>query len=251
MGAFVGADITCGILSSGMCDKEETALLMDVGTNGEIALWHGGVLRCCATAAGPALEGVGIRMGVGSVAGAIDRVWEEGGTLRFSAIGGEEPVGVCGTGILSATAAFLRLGLMDETGRLSRDEIVIGGKVSLTQGDIRSVQLAKAAIAAGLLSLCEAAGIAPEDVKTLYVAGGFGASLDMDSAAQIGLVPRALSGRAFVLGNASLSGAAMLLLNQGFENETVELATRAACVPLGGSPVFAGYFMDCMAFEEI
>lgn len=250
MSAFVGADITCGVLASQMCTRPETALLVDLGTNGEIALWHGGTLYVCATAAGPAFEGGNIRMGVGSVLGAIDRVWVEDGNLCYTTIGNCEPVGICGSGLIDAVAAFLKLALVDETGLMEMGEVYIGEKVSLCQKDIRNVQLAKGAIAAGIKTICHHVGIPVSQIDALYIAGGFGSHADIQNAAAIGLIPRELKDKAVVLGNASLQGAVMLLLQRGFESDTMMLAGRAVTVPLGGSGIFAEYYMECMMFEE-
>lgn len=248
--AFVGADITCGVLASQMCARPETALLVDLGTNGEIALWHGGTLYCCATAAGPAFEGGNIRMGVGSVLGAIDRVWTEDKKLCYTTIGNSEPVGICGSGLIDAVAVFLRLGLVDETGLMGTGEVYLSEKISLTQKDIRNVQLAKGAIAAGIKTICHHVGIPVSQIGTLYIAGGFGSHADIQNAAAIGLIPMELKDKAVVLGNASLTGAVMLLLQRGFESDTMVSAGRAVTVPLGGSGIFAEYYMECMMFES-
>jgi uncharacterized 2Fe-2S/4Fe-4S cluster protein (DUF4445 family) len=248
--AFVGADITCGVLASQICSRPETALLVDLGTNGEIALWHGGKLYLCATAAGPAFEGGNISMGVGSVSGAIDRVWAEDKKICYSTIGNSEPAGICGSGLIDAVAVFLRLGFMDETGRLETSEVFISEKISLTQKDIRNVQLAKGAIAAGIKTICHHAGIPVSRIDALYIAGGFGSHADIQNTAGIGLIPGELTKKAIVLGNASLTGAVMLMLQKGFESDTMVSAGRAVTVPLGGSGVFAEYYMECMMFES-
>lgn len=248
--AFVGADIVCGVLASGMHRQGGTAMLVDLGTNGEIALWHGGALYCCATAAGPAFEGVNISSGVGSVPGAIDSVWVQNGTLRYTTLGGRPPVGICGSGLIDAVAALLELGLIDETGLMEAGEVLIGGDVGLTQKDIRSIQLAKGAIAAGMKTLCGHVGVPVEQIETLYVAGGFGSHVSIANAAAIGLIPAPLKGKATVLGNASLTGAVMLLLQEGYAQTTLNLARNAVSVALGGSSAFAEHYMNCMMFES-
>jgi len=247
--AYVGADIVCGVLASGMCGREDTALLTDLGTNGEIALWHQGTLYCCATAAGPAFEGVNIHRGVGSVPGAIDSVWVRGGKLACTTIGGQTPVGVCGSGLIDAVASLLQLGLVDETGLMELGEVPLCGDVGLTQKDIRSIQLAKGAIAAGIKTICKHVEITESQIKTLYIAGGFGSHISILNAAKIGLIPGELTGRATVLGNASLTGAEMLLLNGEYTQTAADIARNAVTVPLGGSAAFAEYYMECMMFE--
>jgi uncharacterized 2Fe-2S/4Fe-4S cluster protein (DUF4445 family) len=251
IGAFIGADTVCAILSTRLMHHEGTALLADIGTNGEVALWHGGTLYCCATAAGPAFEGGGIRDGVGSVAGAVDRVWVEDGILRYSTIADETPVGICGSGLVDAAAALLETGQLDETGAMDNDEESIAPGVALTGQDIRKLQLAKGAIAAGIRTLCKTVGIGMEQVDAFYVAGGFGAHLDMDNAAKIGLIPRALVQKAVSVGNAALAGAMMMLLRQEFIEEARNIACKAQVVTLSGSAAFSDAFVDSMMFEEI
>lgn len=252
MSAFVGGDITTAVLASGMCGQEETGLLCDIGTNGEIALWHEGRLYCCSTAAGPAFEGVGIRMGVYGVRGAIDKVWLEGGRVRTSTVGGAPPVGICGSGVVDALAVMLESGAIDETGALQNgeDEFHLGGGVVLTGRDVRQIQLAKGSVRAGLETLLEAAGVRKEQVKQLYIAGGFGNYLDLNSAAAIGLVPPELLPGAKTIGNAALTGAAMLLQNRAFLPETEALAASARAVALDANPVFMDHYMDYMMFGE-
>ena len=140
MAAFVGADITCAVLASGMTRRAETALLCDIGTNGEIALWKDGVLRATSTAAGPAFEGAGISCGCGSVRGAIDRVWVEDDELCAHTIGGTPAVGVCGSGLIDAVAGGLSLELIDETGALDPGELTLRDDIALQPADIRAVQ---------------------------------------------------------------------------------------------------------------
>lgn len=118
-GAFVGADITCR-LAIGLYDQQETTLLMDIGTNGELMLWHNGKLYAASTAAGPAFEGGEISQGCGGIAGAIDKVWVEGNGLGVRVIGGGTPVGVCGSGLIDAIAALLHLGRIDPSAQPMR-----------------------------------------------------------------------------------------------------------------------------------
>ncbi len=251
MGAFVGADITCAVLASRMCDRTETALLMDVGTNGEIALWHHNRLYVCATAAGPAFEGGGIKHGCGSVTGAIDRVWVQDGEVACTTIGQASPTGICGSGVIDTVATLLSLKRLDETGMLREGRVPLGGAVEFTQMDVRNVQLAKSAIAAGLLTLCQSVGVALHDVAVLYLAGGFGKHIDLANAAAIGLIPQALVAKTKVIGNAALVGAEMLLLQTDFLRETETCAHDSEVVTLSGNPLFSENYMMCMMLEPI
>ena len=248
--AFVGADTTCALLASGICDREDSALLADIGTNGELALWHHGSLLCCSTAAGPVFEGAGISQGMQGSTGAIDRVaWQEG-ALKVHTIGEAEPRGICGSGIIDAASALLQGGLLDESGALEAtdNQILLAPGVSLTQKDIRMVQLAKAAICAGIRTILDQAGLDAADLDLLAVSGGFGSYLDLSSAANIGLLPPQLAQKADILGNAALTGASMLLLNRAFIGKAGQLAALARVTDLSTSPIFAEYYIDCMSF---
>lgn len=248
MHAFVGADISCAVLAAGQCDGDGISLLTDIGTNGEIALWKDGVLRVASTAAGPAFEGAGISCGCGSVRGAIDRVWLEGKEVRAHTIGEASAVGVCGSGLIDAIAAFLRRGNIEETGATEEERLALRDGVALMPKDIRAVQLAKAAIAAGMETLMRSAQTAPEEIGTLYIAGGFGSHLNVDSAATIGLIPDALAGSVRILGNAALAGAARLLLDTDAIARIRAICARATFVNLGGDPLFNELYVDHMFF---
>ena len=251
MHAFVGADVVCAALACGLTDRDETALLCDVGTNGEIALWHEGVLYIASTAAGPAFEGAGIACGTGSVRGAIERVWVENGQLRCSTIGSEPPVGLCGSGLIDAAAALLQLGVIDETGVMDEERVILAGDVFLSAADVRALHLAKAAVCAGVLTLRERAHLTPDQVDRFCLAGGFGRHLNLDSAAAIGLLPSSLAKRARVLGNASLTGASMLLLSPSLREKAQRIASFARHVPLGGDALFNEHYINCMMLEEV
>lgn len=248
MGAYVGADITTALLASDICEKSETRMLVDVGTNGEMALWHEGKLYCCSTAAGPAFEGAGISRGMAGKVGAIDKVEVINGVLKAHVIGEAEPVGICGSGLVDALACMLETEDMDETGFLEDDEVTIAGDVCITQKDVRQVQLAKSAVCAGLITLMETAGLDTAEVEELAVAGGFGSYLDVANAGRIGLIPEALVPKVQVLGNAALSGAAMLLLDRELLVYSEEMAKSAQIVDLASNPVFQDAYMEGMLF---
>lgn len=250
MNAFVGADISCAVLASGQCDAQAVSLLCDIGTNGEIALWKEGMLYVSSTAAGPAFEGAGISCGCDSVRGAIDRVGRNDGRIEAATIGGAPAVGVCGSGLIDAIAAFLEAGEIDETGATEAERLELRDGVALLPRDVRAVQLAKAAIAAGIETLMEAAGVRPQEVETLYIAGGFGSHLNVESAARIGLIPAELAPRVKVIGNAALAGAARLLLDRESWGRVRAIARSARHINLGGNPSFNEHYMDQMFFPE-
>ena len=244
MNAFVGADITCAVVASGMCKQQDTALLCDIGTNGEIALWKAGKLYVTSTAAGPAFEGAGISCGCGSVPGAIDRVWVENGSIAAHTLGEQPAVGVCGSGLVDAVAAFLETEDIDETGAAELDELPLRDGICLLPKDIRAVQLAKAAIAAGIQTLLQLANVPESEIRQLYIAGGFGSHLDVHSAAAIGLIPASLASRVRIIGNGSLSGAAEMLLHSAQQAGGRALAKESQHVNLGGNPKFNENYME-------
>lgn len=246
--AFVGADTACALLASRMLDSHETALLCDIGTNGEIALWHQGKLCIASTAAGPAFEGAGISCGCGSIPGAIDQVSVIGDELSIHTIGEKAPAGLCGSGLVDAVTALLTTGFLDETGAMEQDAYPLAPGVTLTQKDIRAVQLAKAAMAAGVAALLHDAGCRESDVAAVYVAGGFGSHLSIESAASIGLISADLADRVQVIGNAALDGAAMLLLDAALRQKLRWMSGHAKHVRLDGNAFFSERYIEEMFF---
>ena len=248
--AFVGADTVCAIHATELCEGE-TAMLSDIGTNGEIALWHDGELSVCSTAAGPAFEGVGISMGMRGSDGAIDKVIIVNGELNAHVIGEVRPVGLCGSGLVDAVACMLDMELVDESGYLEDDEIFIEAPVYLTPKDIRMLQLAKSAICAGIKTLVGIENIDSSMVSRLCVAGGFGSYLNSKNAVKIGLIPKAFSEKVQTVGNAALGGAAFLLLNKGARSKAELLAKSAKTVELAANPLFTDNYMKAMMLGEI
>lgn len=248
--AFVGADTTCAVLVSRMIQSDETALLCDVGTNGELALWHHGRLYIASTAAGPAFEGAGITCGCSSIPGAIDRVEVVNGELCCHTIGNETPVGICGSGLLDAISSLLETEALDETGFLEDGPVHLAKNVRLTQADIRAVQLAKAATHAGIMSLLDAANCDLNKVTSLYLAGGFGSHLNIRSAVRIGLIPADLADRVRVIGNAALDGASLLLMDTTARSCISDMKNAAQHVRLDGNPTFASRYVEAMLFDS-
>ncbi len=247
MSAFVGADISCAVLASGMTDRAETSLLTDIGTNGEIALYKNGTLFVSSTAAGPAFEGAGISCGCAGIPGAVDRVTLVDGVLRAHTIGDLPPVGICGSGLIDAVACYLDAEIVDETGSIDGETLLAPG-VEPVQKDIRAVQLAKAAIAAGIGTLLTVSGTKEEEIRVLYIAGGFGNHLDIRSAVRIGLIPSSLGKCARPIGNASLAGAAALLRDTSLLPVIRSFTASAETVNLGGDPRFNENYMEQMLF---
>ena len=245
--AFVGADTVCALIATNLISTEN-ALLADIGTNGEMGLWHDGKLSVCSTAAGPAFEGVGISMGMNGADGAIDRVTFDGDKLVLHVIGNAMPRGICGSGLIDAVACLIESGTLDETGLLDDDPTEISAPVCLTQHDIRMVQLAKSAICAGIISLLEDLKVDRDEISVFYIAGGFGSYLDITSAGKIGLIPPELCKKVKIVGNAALGGAAMMLLDKEKMSLANEIAKKAIVVDLATNPVFVETYMTGMMF---
>ena len=251
MDAFVGADITCAVLASRMTETPVTALLCDVGTNGEIALWKDKTLHVTSTAAGPAFEGAGISCGCGSIRGAIDKVWLDGEKVWCHTIGDTTAVGLCGSGLIDAIAALLKTEDIDETGAMEEEELPLAESVRLLPKDVRAVQLAKAAIAAGIQTILEASETTESEITEFIICGGFGSHLNLQSAADIGLIPEALIHKATVAGNAALSGALQLLLDRSSRQKAEQIAASSQHFNLGGNPNFNENYIDQMFFPEV
>jgi uncharacterized 2Fe-2S/4Fe-4S cluster protein (DUF4445 family) len=245
----VGADTTCAILATELTKKNEPAMLADIGTNGEMALWSNGKFTVCSTAAGPAFEGVGISMGMRGAVGAIDKVTVRDGSLHAHVIGEIEPKGICGSGLVDAVACMLDQEILDESGFLEDEPFTVQAPVTLTQKDIRMLQLAKSAICAGLLTLIKTERLQLSDISKLFIAGGFGSYLNLENAGRVGLIPPELTPRTATVGNMALAGAVMLLLNRGARDEALMLSERAIVADLSSNPIFIDAYTEGMMFE--
>jgi len=246
--SYVGADITTGILASGMVD-DSCSFLVDIGTNGEMALWNGEKLICCSTAAGPAFEGAGIAAGCPAVTGAINKVYIENGAIAYTTISNAPAVGICGTGLIDVIACMIELGIIDETGYMEEDFLIADSGISITPDDIRQVQLAKSAIRAGIDTLLNECGKTSADIKNFYIAGGFGNYIDKQSCAKIGLIPSDVLGKVVILGNAAGIGAGMILQSKECLEQSEQIGITAETVELSTSPYFMTKYVDNMMFE--
>jgi len=216
IGGFVGSDILAGIVATGVGTSDELTALVDLGTNGEIAVGNRDGIVCASTAAGPAFEAGSVRMGMRAAAGAVAHVSNSPVGLQASIIGDVAPRGICGSGLVDAAAAGLASAAILPSGRLSTPNrtLPVAGPVVLFQSDIRELQLAKAAIASGLNLLLGHLGKSPDDLARLHLAGAFGNYLHVESAIAIGLfsIP---AGRIHPAGNTALRGARRMLVSGG------------------------------------
>ena len=250
--AYVGADITCSVLASGMAQMQGNILLVDAGTNGEMVLSSGSKLLCCSTAAGPAFEGAGISCGGNACGGAINAVEYQDGKFTYTTIGGLPADKLCGSGLIDAVAALLNAGKITAKGKLklaeSGDFFFEQSPVYLSQKDIRQVQLAKAAIRAGMDTLIHTAGLTYADIDAIILCGGFGSYLRPASAESIGLIPPGFAQKAIAIGNAAGNGAAQILQSAHRQQEAERLVQRMETVELASSPYFHDKYIAQMMF---
>ena len=246
---YVGADTLAAALACGLDERDENAMLIDIGTNGEIMLKKDGRCFACSCAAGPAFEGAHIACGTGAVAGAIDHARVENGEIVYTTIGGGEATGICGSGLIDLTAALLERGDITPMGRMAGD-VRLSERVYLARSDIREVQLAKAAIASGIRILAEQAGAALADIEMVYLAGGFGNFIGLDSACRIGLLPAALRAKIVPVGNAAGSGSVRLLVSEQARRRAEALRQATRCVELAATPDFNDVYTDELLFED-
>lgn len=269
---YVGGDITCGILACDMLDQEQVTLLLDLGTNGEMALGNKDGIVTCATAAGPVFEGANVKYGMPAYPGAISQVrLSTDGDLEFTIIEGAEPVGICGTGLFDIVALLLGTGIIDETGRIVDDDELdddvsqalidrlceeddapafrLIGNIVLTQKDVRSLQLAKASVCAGIETMLEETGTELDAVSDLVIAGGFGQYLNLINAALVGIFPQELTEKARSVGNTSIEGATALLLSSASRNKMGDITKASTYVELSGHKIFNERYVEDMMFE--
>ena len=248
---FVGADTVGCMLSCDFDKRQDLTLLIDIGTNGEMVLGNANHRLACSTAAGPAFEGAKISCGMRGETGAVDHVWLENGQLRFHVIGETQAKGLCGSGLLDLTACLLLLEEISETGRMEQPSFTLPGTaISLTQKDVREVQLAKGAIRAGIELMCQHRGIRVEDIDTVLLAGAFGNYMDPVSACAIGMIPPSLLHKIRPVGNAAGTGAAMCALNREAFERAKHLAEETEFLELASMPQFQDRFVDCLLFME-
>lgn len=256
---FVGADTTACVISSALFEQSEWTLLIDIGTNGEMVLGKGKKMITCSTAAGPAFEGAKISCGMRGAEGAISKVKWADNHWEYETIGNGKAKGLCGSGLLDVAAELLTSGQMDESGMFTDGKEVVlaegrdsenGEPIVLLQKDIRELQLAKAAIAAGIHLLAERMEISMDEIRNVWIAGAFGSFLSPDSACTIGLIPTELRGRIKPLGNAAGEGAKQVLQNKELWKTAGEKVEHVEFLELASLPQFQDCFVDELEFPE-
>ena len=242
--AFVGGDIVSGLY---YLKDRGSFLLVDMGTNAELVLYDGKTYYCTSASAGPALEGASLSCGVASVRGAINHLSLNDGKCTYTTIGGEAPIGLCGSGVIDLIHELRRNNLIDEGGLLVEEYAESGYPISenvvVTGEDIQQVLLAKAAIYSAITLLIKEAGIQVDDIDHLFVSGGLGATIGVWSAAGIGIFPKELLPKFEAVGNTSLRGA-IKFVRDGNEEELQEIKDNAKVVVLNEKPEFQELFLD-------
>ena len=274
IGAFIGADTVCAMIAAGFpvplsqkqdlktgeAELKSPILIADIGTNSELCLYlpenyeRSGKIICTAAASGPAFEAANISCGMPAIAGAIDSLSYLNGQLKCHAIGDKNPKGICGSGLISAAAVFLKNKYIDASGAILRDKSKLGDgtdcieltpAVYISQQDIRNLQLAKSAVKTGLQFLLEKTDQTP----VFCIAGGFGSKMNLEEARAIGLLPENLNKGTVQLGNAALSGASALLFSQNLREKARKLKKHAVQVNLAAVPQFQEKFLSSIDFE--
>jgi uncharacterized 2Fe-2S/4Fe-4S cluster protein (DUF4445 family) len=275
---YIGGDLVSDILTSGVAEQEEIILGLDLGTNGEIFLGNSKRLLTCSAAAGPALEGARIAYGMIAKVGAIESVRLEDDQLHYRVIGNVKPRGICGSGLVDLVAALLHCGIINHEGLIRRSRRRSAGELSsrvakrrsaghsflvastgesydqkpiyLTQRDIREVQFAKGAIAAGIRTLMDELGIGDKDIYRVYLAGALGNYVHPLSAMRIGLLPRIDPESIITLGNAASRGAAAALLSKKHWQMAKDLVNFIEHVELSCHTDFNKYFVEHLDFPK-
>jgi len=260
---FVGADHVSMLLATDAWQAKETTLALDIGTNTEVSLVYKGQIVSTSCASGPAFEGGHITYGMRATTGAIERLHIDGDKIQYQTIDAAPPVGICGSGILDALAQLHRARIIDEGGRIidsgphvraykGQREFVLVGKeerkvksvISITQHDVRELQLAKAAIRTGIQILLETSGCAEDDIEQVIVAGAFGTYIDISSAVAIGMLPPLPLNRFSQVGNAAGMGAKMALISIRSRTQAEDIASMVSYIELASTPSFQATFMQ-------
>lgn len=268
VGSYVGGDITAGVLTTLLWDKDELTLFIDLGTNGELVLGNRDYMLCCACSAGPAFEGGDISCGMRATTGAIEGVKIDAETMEpeLSVIGeaGEKPIGLCGSGIIDLIAELFRCGIISPKGRFIREGSRIrrdqygggyyvlataeesgdGREVSISEPDIDNFVKAKGAIFSATRAMLNGAGLELEDMSQVLIAGGIGSAIDIEKAISIGMLPKMPVETYSYIGNSSLTGACAMLVSDAAEEKVFELGRSMTYMELSTHP---GYMEEFVA----
>ncbi|MEK7450160.1 MAG: ASKHA domain-containing protein, partial [Planctomycetota bacterium] len=266
--SYVGGDVTAGVLVSGMAEKDELALYIDMGTNGEMVLGNKDWLACCACSVGPAFEGSGIKSGTRAVQGAIQKIKINKETFEpvVETIGHAKPRGICGSGLVDLLAEMKRVGIINRAGKMTEspsprirtgeeglEYVVVWKKdaetkddIMITQSDINHIIRSKAAIFAATRTLLKKMGYRVEDVQKFYIAGGFGNFLDIPKSIELGMIPDLPAEKFHYIGNGSVAGARHLLLSYAATHKVREIANKMTYMELSDDNTFHEEFISAL-----
>lgn len=258
--SYVGGDIVSGIIASDF-DKKESAIFIDIGTNGELAALKDGKIVGTSAAAGPALEGMNIECGSRAENGAIEEfVIDEDFNITFKTINDMEARGICGSGLIDIVASFLDKNIIGNSGRWNKEmdpkiskrlkdkKFYITEDIYISQKDIRQIQLAKGAISSGIIIMLEELDIDLKDITSIYVSGAFGYHINPRSMLRIGLIPREYKGEIYFLGNTSLEGAKMCMLSKKDYYRSKEIYKNIQVLELSTRKDFQDVFVKQLSF---
>jgi uncharacterized 2Fe-2S/4Fe-4S cluster protein (DUF4445 family) len=267
---YVGADHVAILIAAGLHDNEEISLALDIGTNTEISLSKDSRLVCCSCASGPAFEGAHIHAGMRAVPGAIERAAFHRGEWLISTVDHAPPVGICGSGVLDVVAALLESGQIDSTGRFTdkahrlvdhphggaiilvpADKTGTGKEILVTRSDVREIQLAKAAIRAGIEALLQATDVDAQEITQFIVAGAFGTYLNIESAVGVGMFPRLPQDRYQQIGNAAGGGAQQMLISMPTRSAAEAILEKMDYIELTTDPGFLENYVEAMGFDDL
>ncbi len=257
LAGFIGSDLLAGILVTRLLENEGGTLFIDFGTNSEIALWDGLTLRVVSAAGGPAFEGCGIQCGMPAESGAIYRIFHKQGLWNFEVITGNEPCGICGSGMVDLISTLLGLGELTKIGQfvhpLPQEGFIIvkEKKIVLTKKDVDIFQRAKAAIGAGIKVLLSEANLGYKDLRKVYVSGAFGKYLNIENAQEIGLLPEIDANLIELLGNTALSGCENVLLSSNAAKQLDNIRERAQIINLSQHPYFEDLFIENLYLQNL
>lgn len=256
--AFVGGDMVAGMIATDL-DRRDGVMLVDLGTNGEMAVSHQGKIYTTSTAAGPAFEGGNMVCGVASIPGAICRIQMDEDEIEYQMLGTPNgdgygygstdqcsPIGICGSGYIEGISELKNQGLVDETGYMAQ-EVEIDGEIRIVPADIRNFQVAKSAVRSGINLLCQRAGISKEEICEVIISGGFGKSGNLAALTNLKIIPKEFVGKTRLLGNTALEGAIHVLL-QGDSARLSGITSRSIHLNLADDLGFQDEFMKNMRF---
>jgi uncharacterized 2Fe-2S/4Fe-4S cluster protein (DUF4445 family) len=265
--SYVGGDIVAGVLACGMADRPEIRCLIDIGTNGEIVIGNNEWLVCCSASAGPAFEGAGAKSGMRATNGAIEKVEIKDGAVHYETIGKVKARGICGSGLIDVIYEMVRNGIIDQNGKFDvlrpdprlntvdgdpryllvpASESETGEPITISESEIANLLKSKGAVFAAIKSLTDYVGLRFYQLETIYVAGGFGSSLNIPKAVAIGLLPDVDVKRVQFIGNSSLTGARLSLLSIAAYEKTVDIARRMTNIELSNYPPFMNEFVAAL-----